>query len=158
MQEAHRSQISRHADQQQVTNARTGKVERVFVDLRAVYPNDDDPYEELSFEEVRAHLRGWLDKDWMVEYTKIAFHGSSINDDVQQASYPIPMKTVKNDLDPSIADDYDNLERLRSGIDLRSEPKARETKAGRPKKIRKMEVKAETQTSKPFKLQSVATC
>jgi checkpoint serine/threonine-protein kinase len=44
-------------------NAR-GQKERVFVDLREVYPTPEEPGTELSFEEVWARRRGWLDKTW----------------------------------------------------------------------------------------------
>ena len=57
-----------NANHQRVTvNAKTGKAEHVFVNLEAVYPNDN---EELSFEELRAKHRGWMDKDWAAERTK----------------------------------------------------------------------------------------
>lgn len=48
-------------------NPATGKKERVFVDLRAVYPTPDEPGTELSFEEVWARNRGWLDVEWESE-------------------------------------------------------------------------------------------
>ncbi|EXJ64731.1 BUB protein kinase [Cladophialophora yegresii CBS 114405] len=41
----------------QVVNPRTGRAERVFVNLEAVYPPDSDL--EFSFEELRAMSRGW---------------------------------------------------------------------------------------------------
>lgn len=43
----------------------TGKRERVYVNLRALYPDpDNDPGSEFSFEEVWAAKRGWLDRTW----------------------------------------------------------------------------------------------
>ncbi|KAJ9157429.1 Checkpoint serine/threonine-protein kinase bub1 [Pleurostoma richardsiae] len=52
-------------DPNQVTvNPHTGKKERVFVDLEAVYPNPEVPGTELSFEEIWAANRGWLDQVW----------------------------------------------------------------------------------------------
>ena len=53
----------RHAQHQVTVNAR-GQKERVFVDLREVYPTPEEPGTELSFEEVWARKRGWLDKTW----------------------------------------------------------------------------------------------
>lgn len=50
-----------------VRNPRTGKLECVFVNLEAVYPNPHDPSEEYCFEELRAASRGWLDRDWAAE-------------------------------------------------------------------------------------------
>jgi checkpoint serine/threonine-protein kinase len=45
-------------------NPANGKRERVFVDLRAIYPTPDEPGTELSFEEVWAANRGWLGRGW----------------------------------------------------------------------------------------------
>jgi len=62
------SHIPIHHSKLQVTvNPATGKKERVFVDLRAVYPTPDEPGTELSFEEVWARNRGWLDVEWESE-------------------------------------------------------------------------------------------
>lgn len=36
----------------------------MFVDLQAVYPSPEEPGTELSFEEVWAANRGWLDQTW----------------------------------------------------------------------------------------------
>ncbi|OIW34848.1 hypothetical protein CONLIGDRAFT_639181 [Coniochaeta ligniaria NRRL 30616] len=51
-------------DPHQVTVNARGQKERVFVDLREVYPTPDEPGTELSFEEVWARKRGWLDRTW----------------------------------------------------------------------------------------------
>nr|CDP23408.1 Putative checkpoint serine/threonine-protein kinase [Podospora anserina S mat+] len=49
----------------QVTvNPASGKRERIYVDLRAVYPTPDEPGTEKSFEEIWAANRGWLDVEW----------------------------------------------------------------------------------------------
>lgn len=62
------SHIPIHHHEVQVTvNPTTGKRERVFVDLRVVYPTPDEPGSELSFEEVWAARRGWLDREWADE-------------------------------------------------------------------------------------------
>ncbi|KAI9761686.1 MAG: hypothetical protein M4579_000920 [Chaenotheca gracillima] len=53
-----------------VMNQRTGRTERVFVNLDAIYPNPQDPNEEWSFEELRAKHRGWTDKVWSREVPK----------------------------------------------------------------------------------------
>lgn len=45
-------------------NPASGKKERVFVDLQAVYPSPEEPGTELSFEEVWAANRGWLQQTW----------------------------------------------------------------------------------------------
>ena len=52
----------------ETVNPRTGRVERVFVNLELVYPNADDPMaEEYCFEELRARHRGWVGRDWKGE-------------------------------------------------------------------------------------------
>ncbi|CAK7223936.1 protein kinase [Sporothrix bragantina] len=45
-------------------NPASGKKERVFVDLRAVYPTPEEPGTELSFEEIWAANRGLLHCEW----------------------------------------------------------------------------------------------
>ncbi|KAK4105286.1 hypothetical protein N658DRAFT_491744 [Parathielavia hyrcaniae] len=59
------SHIPIHHNKAQVTvNPANGKRERVFVNLRAIYPTPDEPGTELSFEEIWAANRGWLARDW----------------------------------------------------------------------------------------------
>lgn len=48
-------------------NPRTGRRERVFVDLESVYPDCRNPEYEVSFEELRAIKRGWMSKIWRPE-------------------------------------------------------------------------------------------
>ncbi|GME32882.1 putative checkpoint protein kinase protein [Neofusicoccum parvum] len=61
------SENSSMREAQQTVNPRTGKIERVFVNLEAVYPNADDPMAaEFCFEELRATHRGWMKYDWAV--------------------------------------------------------------------------------------------
>lgn len=51
--------------QNQVTvHPQTGKKERIFVGLEAIYPTPDQPGTELSFEEIVAANRGWLEHVW----------------------------------------------------------------------------------------------
>ncbi|KIX06499.1 uncharacterized protein Z518_04475 [Rhinocladiella mackenziei CBS 650.93] len=46
----------------EVVNPRTGRIERVFVDIDAVYPPRSE--QEFSFEELRALSRGWAQRNW----------------------------------------------------------------------------------------------
>lgn len=49
----------------QVTvHPQTGKKECIFVDLAAIYPTPEEPGTELSFDEIIAANRGWLDHSW----------------------------------------------------------------------------------------------
>ncbi|KAL7794589.1 Mad3/BUB1 homology region 1 domain-containing protein [Trichoderma ceciliae] len=53
----------------QVTiHPQTGKREYIFVDLAAIYPTPEEPGTELSFEEIIAAHRGWLDRLWVTDY------------------------------------------------------------------------------------------
>ncbi|KAK8154708.1 hypothetical protein IWX90DRAFT_490109 [Phyllosticta citrichinensis] len=50
---------------QESLNPRSGKVERCFVNLEAVYPDfENSNGEEFCFEELRAAHRGWMKYDW----------------------------------------------------------------------------------------------
>ncbi|KAK8242545.1 Mad3/BUB1 homology region 1-domain-containing protein [Phyllosticta capitalensis] len=50
---------------QESVNPRSGKVERCFVNLEAVYPDfENSNGEEFCFEELRAAHRGWMKHDW----------------------------------------------------------------------------------------------
>src|SRR5262245_29417635 len=60
-----KSHITIHPSQYQVTvNPQNGRKERVFVDLRAIYPTPEEPGTELCFAEVWAARRGLLTKSW----------------------------------------------------------------------------------------------
>lgn len=47
-----------------IVNPVSGKRERIYVNLEAVYPSPEEPGTELSFEELWAANRGWLDANW----------------------------------------------------------------------------------------------
>ncbi|KAI0400523.1 Mad3/BUB1 homology region 1-domain-containing protein [Xylaria palmicola] len=49
---------------QVIVNPQNGKRERIYVNLEAVYPYPEEPGTELSFEELWAASRGWLDACW----------------------------------------------------------------------------------------------
>lgn len=126
-----------YSERQQIINPRTGKIERVFVNLEAVYPNPDDPNEEMSFEELRAKARGWLHREW-----------------------PAEMKPKKQDESPQQVDLSESVEYKVSndrqhGLghkvpEIGSNNTAEENhglKNERPKKMKIREVRAEAQTS-----------
>lgn len=124
-------------DQQQVINPRTGKIERVFVKLEAVYPNPDNPNEEMSFEELRAKTRGWLHRDWAAESKPRKQNEQQVKTKALESTEHTSTNHGENSsshLDP----------------DMRTENMVDESqvlKNERPKKMKIMEVKAEVQTS-----------
>lgn len=131
-----------------MTNPRTGKIERVFVNLEAVYPNPNDPNEEMSFEELRAQSRGWLEKDWAAE-RRNEKQASSISSTIPAAiSSPALNAEIVGGDTPDGQQLSDMVENTESRVDVASSKEnARESKPGRPKKMKVMEVKGETQTS-----------
>lgn len=143
--------MSSYTDQQQVVNPRTGKTERVFVNLEAVYPNPNDPKEEYSFEELRARHRGWLDRDWRLErkHSNGEKEACELHIEIRtedELNNSEDMVTAENDqLDPNVDDegaDYtvSDPATLKEG--------SREGRSTRPRRKKVMEVRAETQTSK----------
>lgn len=129
-----------------MTNPKTGKIERVFVDLESVYPNPNDPSEEMSFEELRARSRGWLNKDWGVQRRKARQIPSASAPTPQPVSSPA---SVNVDVAEDTQESLPTLA-LTQNTDNGSQPVIGKEKAkpGRPKKMKVMEVKGETQTSK----------
>ncbi|PIA95862.1 Checkpoint serine/threonine-protein kinase bub1 [Cercospora beticola] len=63
---SHAESSSNH-EQQCVFNEKTGRLECVFVNLEAVYPEAGNLAVEYCFEELRARHRGWLDRDGNVK-------------------------------------------------------------------------------------------
>lgn len=87
------------SNDQRVVNPRTGKIERVFVDLEAVYPEPNNPAAEFCFEELRAGMRGWLQRDWKAE-REVAKHKSEhppliISDSFSIVVEPMPPLDLK---------------------------------------------------------------
>ncbi|KAL2854494.1 Mad3/BUB1 homology region 1-domain-containing protein [Aspergillus pseudoustus] len=118
-------------------NPRTGRRERVFVDLDAVYPDYKNPNHEVSFEELRAIKRGWMDMDWGAQKEPLRqISGNATQIDDQQIDKALPdqfhQKLSLKNADRSVSPQT-------QGSDARS-IKAR--------KLKVREVKAETQTVK----------
>ena len=119
------------------------------MNLAAVYPNANDPNEEMSFEELRARSRGWLDKVWTSDHEKQRQHQMT----AQPASQSILSSPTVNEVEardtqesqqaPGAVEQKDGQHELTSTQDV-----TREGRAARPKKMKIMEVKGETQTSK----------
>jgi checkpoint serine/threonine-protein kinase len=117
-----------------VTVAHNGKKERVFVDLRAVYPSPDEPGTELSFEEVWAANRGWLDQTW--EDEAVTPESSMI---VDENSVP-PVDLMKQSPPRKLAVHRDVVRLDENGAPIYP-------KEGKPRKKKVMEMN-ETQISK----------
>ena len=119
------------------------------MNLEAVYPNPDDPNEEMSFEELRAKARGWADKDWAAENKRRDFKGGQSQ---QQEQQPASTEVGKN-IEYMLAQDVEQNSSSQNASELYTDSNVddefRSQKCGRPKKMKIREVKAEVQTSIP---------
>ena len=116
-------------------------MEQVFVNLDAIYPKENESGVEMSFEELRAKARGWLERDWTPVVTV-----STKQEDQQQC--PIDSRRSLESTNPkSHAQAHsqipvpENLETTLA-VDMNDE-----FKNSRPKKIKLKEVKDQPQTS-----------
>jgi len=120
-------------------NPRTGRAERVFVNIESIYPNDQD---EFSFEELRAKRRGWAEQDWR---RKIGAPLQTSPGNRRQA------KKVQKAVEP---EDIENLtSTFQQKSDLEDPPSQStadfsDTKPSKEKRKKVREVKQETQTVK----------
>lgn len=136
------------SERQEIRNNKTGKIERVFVNLEVVYPNPNDPNEEMSFEELRARSRGWTSRDWAAEKTLDdidipIFHTDTANIDINALNLSVDGTLTSGEEDRSTAT------KCAEGLMLEvSEEANRVSRTGRIKKMKVMEVKVETQTGK----------
>ncbi|KAE8373093.1 Mad3/BUB1 homology region 1-domain-containing protein [Aspergillus bertholletiae] len=137
------SMQSKHVPEHRVreaVNPRTGRRERVFVNLDAVYPDYTNPNIEVSFEELRAMRRGWMDKKWRPHkepLRQITGNENSIGVD--------PIRALPEEFDEKLTmRDADISARQQvSEVDAHHE-----AKAGKARKLKLREVKQETQTVK----------
>lgn len=121
----------------EATNPRTGRRERVFVDLDAVYPDYKNPNIEVSFEELRAMRRGWMDKDWRQKKPLQQISGNNVPGHEAEKGLPheIHEKLTLNDTDGHALHESIGPE------------KTQDVKGGKSRKLKVREVKGETQTS-----------
>ena len=130
-------------------NSRTGRVERVYIDLEAVYPNPDDTSEEYSFEELIARQRGWLNLNWNPDPPVESVNGSEEleqtvekSEDLEnrEASKPVSQET-------DFAEDHQSMLDSVSDTRVNTQDSTIEVRPSRAKKMKVREVKAEAQTS-----------
>ena len=117
------------------------------MNLEAVYPNENDHSEEMSFEESRAKSRGWLNRDWAAESKQRIEEPSQACGTEDLISTAAPVEEAVEVLQPTRpkpnAQSSSNTQlETTIAVDI-----GREGRAGRPKKTKIREVKGETQTS-----------
>lgn len=137
------SMQSKHVPEHRVreaVNPRTGRRERVFVNLDAVYPDYTNPNVEVSFEELRAMRRGWMDKKWRPQKEPLRQISGNENSAAIDPARALP-------------DDF-NEKLTMKDADISAQQQApesdahHEAKAGKARKLKLREVKQETQTGK----------
>ena len=135
---------------QEIMNPKTGRTERIKVDLLEVYPGS---IEERDFEEAMAQHRGWLEKTWKREKVPTLDRVPIPEESVDEVSQVISEKNDEEHIsEDSSSNDIDSQEvtsdvtfnenSLSQGIESRQI----EFKEDRPRRKKMMEVKAETQT------------
>lgn len=121
----------------EAVNPRTGRRERVFVNLEAVYPDIRNPIHEVSFEELRAIKRGYMGKNWHSQKEPLKQISGNASTEP-----PLMEKGSENDLPDQL--------NHKLALNDNDQHDARESKSGKPRKSKVREVKGETQTGKPF--------
>ncbi|KAL4895387.1 Mad3/BUB1 homology region 1-domain-containing protein [Aspergillus ambiguus] len=119
-------------------NPRTGRRERVFVNLDAVYPDYSNPAHEVSFEELRAISRGWMQKNWRLPKEPLKQISGNENAIEHAMEEKLP-REFKQKLTVKEADGSDPQAASSDGL---------EGKSGKVKKLKLREVRGETQTVK----------
>ena len=116
------------------------------MNLEVVYPNPNNPNEEMSFEELRAKSRGWTSKNWAAERLlpsadKTISHGAEKNENGQTPDILVDYMLF------SVVEDRSTITAATEvGVDAISEEQGRISRTGRTKKMKVMEVKVKTQT------------
>ena len=133
-----------------MVNSRTGRIERVYVDLEAVYPNPDDPSEEYSFEELIVRQRGWLNVSWgpepQVESVEVGAEIEQVVENSEEFEDQEVSKTASQELD--FAKDVQPAQDNISDTQANTQESTQELRPSRARKMKVREVKAEAQTSK----------
>lgn len=132
-----------------MVNSKTGKPERVFVNLEAVYPNSTDPSEEMSFDELRAIHRGWADKDWSEERIRPlkAISGNALRS--QPMLSDAAVEKLSRDLEKKASlDENEASQQSTPGESDHNQSQSQDAKPAKQKRMKIREVKQETQTSK----------
>ncbi|KAI9838511.1 MAG: hypothetical protein M1837_002437 [Sclerophora amabilis] len=129
-------------------NGRTGKVERVFVDLEAIYPNADDHSEEWSIEELRAMHRGWVGRDWSKEKEQQIHLQTEISRDSVGPVEPNESTDLAAEFQGCGSLSKEGKQTTPTEEQKQKESEDNECRTGRLKKLKVKEIKGETQTIK----------
>lgn len=124
------------------------------MNLEAVYPNENNPNEEMSFEELRANSRGWLSKDWATEHKPNIADQQLPLESERQSPIAVPLTAKLVEVQNHSQSQQDSQPETHAPDSLGTTIEStmtvdfgREGRSGRPRKTKLKEVKGETQTS-----------
>ncbi|KAL1960095.1 hypothetical protein VTO42DRAFT_267 [Malbranchea cinnamomea] len=132
----------------ETVNSRTGRVERVYVDLKALYPDPNNLKYEMSLEELRAIRRGWMDRERIMQLRRQPLKERSIP---CRVSPKFTTAIQKEHVNKSLSEKFN--EKLLVDDETRPNKEnevetVRELKAEKGKKMKFREIRCETQTIK----------
>lgn len=129
-------------------NPKTGKAESVLANMEAIYPDWPQMDKEMSFEELRAANRGWLSKDWSAEKKEVLLEQDLGAFETIDMDYVEPPDPVEESLAIAVEERLIVGEEYELHLEERvGKEGVRESRNGRPKKMKVMEVRGEPQTS-----------
>jgi checkpoint serine/threonine-protein kinase len=156
--------------QQQTVNPKTGRRERIMVNLEAIYPDGHEKGREYCLEELRARAQGSLDIDWnemrqrkpkkveerspIPEIDLLSFENDHEASKSTNASAQPGKMSIFEDVGPAIKpvkipiyDDGDTAAAHKEANATKKKAR-REERANRTQKIEVMEVRAEPKTGR----------
>ena len=129
-------------------NPKTGKAESVLANMEAVYPDWPNMNTEMSFEELRAAHRGWMSKDWSADNREVLLGQEHTAQEIVEANYVEPPDLVEESHAIAVEEHLIVEEEYEVHLEGRAEKEgSRESRNGRQKKMKVMEVRGEPQTS-----------
>lgn len=131
--------------EQTTVNQKSGRYERIFVNLESIYPTPEVDGTELSLEELQASARGWLSKSWKPQQID-GFKLKKAN-----PSIPVENNSPSGGVNSLLIDEFaEKLVIARDPVVLDENNAVKETgREGRNRKFKTMEVN-ETQISEIF--------
>lgn len=126
------------------------------MNLEAVYPDYKNPSCEISFEELRAISRGWMQKDWSSQkkaLKEISGNATSRNPSLQDYKQGTD-KALEGEMNQRLAIREKSSHQTET-VELQDEP--RDGKSGKPRKMKMREI-GETLTSRHIPLSHELLC
>lgn len=119
------------------------------MNLEAVYPDRDNPSHEMSFEELRAATRGWLNKQWKPQKSQKPLKEIPHNVICKEPLMDKQEESVDKKLSAQTQETLVIEEKVHpAGDSVETTEVYRDGKSGKARRLKVREIKGETQTSK----------